>query len=45
MKHLLLTHFRVHMDSEEGHAATAKVLADHFKGPSAIVEDLDTFDV
>jgi hypothetical protein len=33
------------MDSEEGHAATARTLNEHFKGSAAVVEDLDTFEI
>ena len=45
VKKLLLTHFRVHMDNEPGHASARDDLARYFNGPTHIVEDLDTFDI
>lgn len=45
VKRLLLSHFRIHMDSEEGHASANAELAEHFKGPANIVEDLDVYTV
>lgn len=45
VKRLLLTHFRVHMDAPEGHAAALKALAEHFGEDSRIVEDLDEYTV
>jgi len=43
VKRLLISHFRIHMDSEEGHASAKKELADHFEGPSGIAEDLEEY--
>lgn len=40
---LLLTHFRIHMDGPENHAAALAALAAGFDGPSEIVEDLQTY--
>lgn len=45
VKRLFLTHFRVHMDSEEGHTKALADLAANFDGDVGIVEDLDTFEV
>lgn len=45
VKRLLLTHFRVHMDAPEGHAAALKALEEHFGEDSRIVEDLDEYTV
>lgn len=45
VKHLLLTHFRIHMDSPENHQKALAILAKHFKGSSGIVEDLDLYEV
>lgn len=45
VRRLLLTHFRNHMDSDEGHASAARELADNFPGPAAVVEDLQTYDI
>ncbi len=45
VKRLLLTHFRVHMDSPEGHASALADLKENFDGPAEIVEDLQTFDI
>ena len=45
VKRLLLSHFRIHMDSEEGHALTKKELAEHFSGNAAVVEDLQDYEV
>ena len=44
-KRLLLTHFRVHMDSEENHAVALNVMRSEYDGDCAIVEDLDAFDI
>ncbi|UWQ89876.1 MBL fold metallo-hydrolase [Rhodobacteraceae bacterium M382] len=43
VKRLLITHFRIHMDSAEGHASANAELAEHFKGPAGIVEDLEVY--
>ena len=45
VKRLLLTHFRIHMDSDEGHASATDELSAHFDGPAQIVEDLQIFDI
>lgn len=42
---LLLTHFRIHMDSDEGHAQANAEMQSHFQGPSEIVEDLNVYDI
>jgi len=42
---LLLTHFRIHMDRPEGHAAALAALAAGFDGPSEIVEDLNVYHI
>jgi len=43
VKHLLLTHFRKHMDGEANHAAAQAAVSAVYDGPFAIVEDLDVF--
>jgi len=45
VKRLLLTHFRIHMDEESGHAGALKSLKDGFAGVSGIVEDLDSYNI
>ena len=45
VKRLFLSHFRIHMDSEDGHEKALADLASNFKGESGIVEDLDTFEI
>lgn len=45
VKRLLLTHFRVHMDSEENHATALDIMRNEYDGDCAIVEDLDEFDI
>ncbi len=45
VRQLMLTHFRVHMDTDEGHRSALADLKRHFNGPSAIVEDLQTFEI
>lgn len=45
VKRLLLTHFRVHMDNPENHAAACAALASEFDGESGIVEDLDSYEI
>ena len=45
VKRLLLTHFRVHMDTEEGHVRAKKALAEGFGPAAGIVEDLDVYDI
>lgn len=42
-KRLLISHFRIHMDTEEGHASARADLKAHFDGPSEIVEDLQVY--
>ena len=44
-KRLLISHFRIHMDTEEGHASALADLRQHFEGPAEVVEDLQVFDV
>ena len=43
VKRLYLTHFRIHMDSEAGHAAVQSDLQTHFNGEAGIIEDLQNF--
>lgn len=43
--HLLLTHFREHMDAPGKHDQALAELRAGFSGPSAIVEDLDVYEV
>ncbi|WP_164658148.1 MBL fold metallo-hydrolase [Tropicibacter sp. Alg240-R139] len=45
VKELLITHFRIHMDSEDGHSSANDELKEHFAGPAKIVEDLDVFEI
>ncbi len=45
VKRLLLSHFRIHMDTEEGLASARDDLAQHFDGPAGIAEDLDVFEI
>ena len=45
VKRLLLSHFRIHMDSEEGHALTREELAEIFDGEACVVEDLQDYEV
>jgi ribonuclease BN (tRNA processing enzyme) len=45
VKRLLISHFRIHMDSEEGHASARQEMADHFDGPSGIAEDLEVYSI
>jgi ribonuclease BN (tRNA processing enzyme) len=45
VKRLLISHFRIHMDSEEGHASARQEMADHFDGPSGIAEDLEVYTI
>ncbi|MDU8942211.1 MBL fold metallo-hydrolase [Ovoidimarina sediminis] len=42
---LVITHFRVHMDAPERHAAALKELQSGFPGNSSIAEDLDAFTI
>ncbi|MEM9106724.1 MAG: MBL fold metallo-hydrolase [Pseudomonadota bacterium] len=44
-KRLLISHFRIHMDTEEGHTSACADLNTHFAGPAEIVEDLQVFDI
>jgi len=45
VKRLLLTHFRIHMDTEEGHASAHADLGNHFDGPAEIIEDLNAYEI
>lgn len=45
VKRLYLTHFRIHMDTDAGHAAARNDLATHFDGEADIVEDLQTYQI
>jgi len=45
VKRLYLTHFRVHMDSAEGHEKAHADLAAKFSGDAGVVEDLDVFEI
>ena len=45
VKRLFLSHFRIHMDSEEGHQKALADMQTRFAGESGIVEDLDTFEI
>ena len=45
VKRLLLTHFRIHMDRAGNHEKARQAMCDAFKGPAAIVEDLQVFDI
>lgn len=42
---LALTHFRVHMDTAQGHDAALRDMAGLFKGQAMIVEDLQSFEI
>ena len=42
---LLLTHFRVHMDTPERHAAAREELTRGFGGASEITEDLNVYEI
>ncbi|MDJ0629003.1 MAG: MBL fold metallo-hydrolase [Rhodobacter sp.] len=43
VRRLLLTHFRVHMDTPENHAAALDALRRGFEGDSGIAADLETY--
>ncbi len=45
VKRLLLTHFRAHMDADAPTQAAKHSLAEHFGPDTAIVEDLEVFDI
>ncbi len=45
VKRLYLSHFRIHMDSQEGHKKALADLSARFAGETGIVEDLDVFDI
>ena len=45
VKRLLLSHFRIHMDSPNGHERALNDLSEKFAGEAGIVEDLDVFDI
>ena len=45
VRRLLISHFRIHMDSEEGHMSARSDLKAGFNGPSGIVEDLQVYDI
>ena len=40
-KRLMLTHFRINMDSEDNHSAALAAMKERFSGPVSIAEDLD----
>ena len=44
-KQLLISHFRIHMDSADGHLGARADLAAHFDGPAEIAEDLQVYDI
>ncbi len=43
VKRLLISHFRIHMDSDAGHESANMELSNHFKGIAGIAEDLDEY--
>ena len=45
VKRLYLSHFRIHMDSDEGHQRALADLAARFTGEAGIVEDLDIYEI
>lgn len=45
VKRLFLSHFRIHMDSEDGHAKARADLVARFSGEAGIVEDLDVYEI
>ena len=45
VKQLVLTHFRVHMDSPQAHEAALGELRCNFSGKSSIAEDLDVLEI
>jgi len=45
VKRLFLSHFRIHMDSDESHHKALADLARRFTGETGIVEDLDVYDI
>ncbi|WP_171179610.1 MBL fold metallo-hydrolase [Ruegeria sp. HKCCD8929] len=45
VKRLLISHFRIHMDSEEGRKSARQELAEHFDGQASIAEDLEVYTV
>ena len=45
VKRLYLTHFRIHMDSDDGHQKAEAALVERFGGKASVVEDLDVFDI
>ena len=45
VKQLILTHFRVHMDSPQAHEAALGELRSNFSGKSSIAEDLDVLEI
>lgn len=45
VKRLLLTHFRMHMDSPESHSAALDALRGSFGGECGIVEDLEEYEI
>lgn len=45
VKRLLISHFRIHMDTEQGHAGARADLAAHFDGPADIAEDLQVYQI
>lgn len=45
VKRLLLTHFRVNMDTQTGHESALSSMQAHFTGSAEIVEDLQVFQI
>lgn len=45
VKRLFLSHFRIHMDSQQGHQNANADLSARFSGETGIVEDLDVYDI
>ncbi len=45
VRQLLLTHFRVQMDTAEGHAAALAAMAAAFEGKSGVLEDLQVYQI
>ncbi len=45
VKRLRLSHFRIHMDSDLGHAGAQAELAAGFSGEAGIAEDLDVYEI
>ncbi|MDA4848510.1 MBL fold metallo-hydrolase [Hoeflea poritis] len=45
VKRLLISHFRIHMDTEEGHERTRNDLEANFNGPASVAEDLEVYEI